>query len=61
MRANQVDYEFEKTLIMGGGAGILKRFGKNKFEACNVVFIDDIKANAKGYEELAKREAESKR
>ena len=46
---------------MGGGAGILKRFGKNKFEACNVVFIDDIKANAKGYEELAKREAESKR
>lgn len=57
LRANSVDYEFEKTIIMGGGAGILKRFGKHKFEDCNVVFLDDIKANAIGYEILAKRDA----
>lgn len=38
--------------FVGGGAAIMKRFGA--FEQRNIKYMEDVKANAKGYEYLAK-------
>ncbi|TGX96168.1 hypothetical protein E5357_17105 [Hominisplanchenecus murintestinalis] len=38
--------------FVGGGAVIMKNFGK--FNQKNIKYIEDVKANAKGYEHLAK-------
>ena len=61
LRENNVNYEFEPTFFVGGGAGILKKYGSTRFADCNVSFIDDIRANAKGYEILAKKEIYNKK
>lgn len=45
--------------FVGGGAAIMRRFGKRKKN--NIQYIEDIKANAKGYEFLAKVFLNSKR
>ncbi len=51
-RQNKINYEFTQTFIMGGGAKIMKEHSSITSEC--VSYITDIKANAIGYEVLAK-------
>lgn len=51
-RQNKINYEFTQTYIMGGGAKIMKEHSGITSEC--VKYITDIKANAEGYEILAK-------
>ena len=44
--------EVTECVFVGGGAGVIKRYGKHKGK--NVQYIEDVKANAKGYEVLGK-------
>ena len=39
-------------VFVGGGASIMKKYGTQK--GANIQYIEDIRANAKGYEQLAK-------
>lgn len=48
----KVNYEITQTFCFGGGAGLLKNFSSDQPEM--ITYIDDIKANAKGYELLTK-------
>ncbi len=47
-------YNLDVTPIVfvGGGASVMKKFGTQK--GANIQYIEDIRANAKGYEQLAK-------
>ena len=38
--------------FVGGGAGVMKQYGE--LNQKNISYIDDVRANAKGYEYLAK-------
>lgn len=44
--------EVTECVFVGGGAGVVKRYGK--CSGRNIHYIDDVKANAKGYEFLGK-------
>ena len=44
--------EVTECVFVGGGAGVIKRYGKHKGK--NVQYVEDVKANAKGYEFLGK-------
>ncbi len=44
--------EVTECVFVGGGAGVVKRYGK--YSGKNIHYIDDVKANAKGYEFLGK-------
>ncbi len=48
----ELGYNMDLTQIIfvGGGAGVMKRFGG--LEQKNISYIEDVKANAKGYEML---------
>ncbi len=48
----ELGYNMDLTQIIfvGGGAGVMKRFGG--LEQKNIGYIEDVKANAKGYEML---------
>lgn len=50
----ELGYNMELTPItfVGGGAGVMKRYGEMNQQ--NISYIDDVRANAKGYEYLAK-------
>ena len=50
----ELGYNMELTPItfVGGGAGVMKRYGEMNQK--NISYIDDVRANAKGYEYLAK-------
>ena len=39
-------------VFVGGGAAVMKLFGSH--EGGNIRYIEDIKANAKGYEQLGR-------
>lgn len=56
LRQKKVTYEITQTFILGGGAGLLKRYSEKKPEM--VTYITDIRANAIGYEALARARAE---
>ena len=45
--------------FVGGGATVMKLFGGLKQK--NIEYIEDVKANAKGYERLAKMFLNSRR
>jgi hypothetical protein len=45
---------------MGGGAGVLKKFSTELSDTC-ITFIEDIQANATGYEILARATEQHKR
>ena len=59
--ANGINYEFTQTFFVGGGGYLLYNYATNldKDNPC-VKFINDIKANAIGYEALANSEAYAK-
>lgn len=42
--------DLTQIIFVGGGAGVMKRFGN--LEQGNIRYIEDVKANAKGYEML---------
>ena len=44
--------EVTECVFVGGGAGVVKRYVK--YSGKNIHYIDDVKANAKGYEFLGK-------
>ena len=48
----EIGYNMDLTQIIfvGGGAGVMKRFGGP--EQKNIRYIEDVKANAKGFEML---------
>lgn len=48
----ELGYNMDLTQIIfvGGGAGVMKRFGG--LEQKNIQYLEDVKANAKGYEML---------
>ena len=50
----ELGYNLELTFIVfvGGGASLIKRFAGLEQE--NIVYIEDVKANALGFERLAK-------
>lgn len=50
----ELGYNMDLTQIIfvGGGAGVMKRFGG--LDQKNIGYIEDVKANAKGYEMLGK-------
>lgn len=41
-----------KIVFVGGGASVMKHFGR--MEGANIHYIEDVRANAKGYEYLTK-------
>jgi plasmid segregation protein ParM len=60
LRQNKVNYDITQTFIMGGGAGVLKKFSTELSDTC-ITFIEDIQANATGYEILARATEQHKR
>lgn len=42
--------DLTQIIFVGGGAGVMKRFGS--FGQGNIQYIEDVRANAKGYEML---------
>ena len=42
--------DLTQIIFVGGGASVMKRFGG--LEQKNIQYIEDVKANAKGYEML---------
>ena len=46
------DWEVTEIVFVGGGAGVVKCYGNYTGE--NIQYIEDVKANAKGYEYLGR-------
>lgn len=44
--------DITEIVFVGGGATVMKLFGS--YERSNIQYIEDVKANAKGYEYLGK-------
>ncbi|MBQ9611970.1 MAG: plasmid segregation actin-type ATPase ParM, partial [Lachnospiraceae bacterium] len=53
LRDHEYNPELMRLFVTGGGACMIKNFGD--YDPERVIFIDDIRATAKGYEMLAKR------
>ena len=47
----EYDPDFMKLYVCGGGVQLIRRFGK--YNSDRVIFIDDICATAKGYQQFA--------
>ena len=54
LKENGHDTEFTNIIYVGGGAKAMERFGKH---GDNISYVTDVRANAKGYEFLAKQMA----
>lgn len=52
VKENGHDTEFLDIIYVGGGATIMKNYGK---QSNNISYIEDVKANAIGYELLARK------
>ena len=55
LKENGHDTEFTNIIYVGGGAKAMERFGKH---GDNISYVTDVRANAKGYEFLAKQMAQ---
>ena len=51
LREIKVDLAHENIVYVGGGACVMKRFGRTKGR--NIQYVTDVKANAIGYRYLA--------
>ena len=47
----KIDFDFTNVVYVGGGAGVMRRFGSCTGE--NVRYVTDVRANAIGYQYLA--------
>ena len=52
LKENGHDTEFSDVIYVGGGATIMKNYGK---QSNNISYIEDVRANAIGYELLARK------
>ncbi len=52
LRELKIDFDFTNVVYVGGGAGVMRRFGSCTGE--NVHYVTDVRANALGYEYLAR-------
>lgn len=48
-----------QVVFVGGGASVMRLFGKQN-DRKNISYIEDVRANAKGYETLAKMAMKAK-
>ena len=51
LREIKVDLKHENIVYVGGGASVMKRYGRTKGR--NIQYVTDVKANAIGYRYLA--------
>ena len=51
LREIKVDLKHENIIYVGGGASVMKKFGRTKGR--NIQYVTDVKANAIGYRYLA--------
>ena len=58
LQENKIDLSIENGIFIGGGSKLLKPYFNNLFEP---YFIEDVNANAKGYELLASRLAKKQK
>lgn len=54
LRQNKVNYEMTQTIFMGGGGILLKEYCRTLDDIKSISYITNIKANATGYETLAR-------
>lgn len=54
LKENGYNLEITPIVFVGGGATVMKLFGSMDEGSCSLKYIEDIKANAKGYEYLGK-------
>lgn len=59
LREHEYDPNLMRLWVIGGGGCLVKNFGE--YDAEQVTFIEDLRANAKGYERLARRALEKRR
>ena len=59
LREHEYDPNLMRLWVIGGGGCLVKNFGV--YDADRVIFIEDLRANAKGYERLARRVLEKRR
>lgn len=52
LKENGHDTDFSHIIYVGGGAKIMRTYGKH---GLNISYLDDVKANAMGYEYLARK------
>ena len=51
LRELKIDFDFTNVVYVGGGAGVMRRFGSCTGD--NVRYVTDVRANALGYQYLA--------
>lgn len=51
LRELKIDFDFTNVVYVGGGAGVMRRFGSCTGE--NVRYVTDVRSNALGYQYLA--------
>ncbi len=59
LREHEYDPDLMRLWVIGGGGCLVKNFGV--YDADRVIFIEDLRANAKGYERMARRTLEKRR
>ena len=59
LREHEYDPDLMRLWVTGGGACLVRNFGT--FDKEQVIILNDIQANARGYEKLALRELEGRR
>ena len=52
LKENGHSLSLSNIIYVGGGAGIMREYG---YRGTNVSYLDDVTANAKGYEFLVER------
>ena len=52
LKENGHDTEFSDVIYVGGGATVMRNYGK---QSANIYYIEDVRANARGYEYLLKQ------
>ena len=52
LRERQLELRTTPVIFVGGGSILLKRFIEDSNKVANPIFVEDIRANVKGYETL---------
>lgn len=58
LRDHGFNSDYMHLFVTGGGVSLIRNFGSGCFDFGSTTFIDDICANARGYEALARRRCE---
>ena len=58
LREHEYNPDLMRRWVIGGGGCLVKNFGV--YDADRVIFIEDLRANAKGYERMARRALEKR-